>query len=101
MATREQRAKIEADIVALVATIYTDEKRTPEQILAFDPDDLDEQDPAKLYTVLGERYGVEPDERDDNHGGFGGTIANTVDYIAKHWDGRTLNDVELDDDDDE
>ncbi len=98
MATREQRAKIETDVIALVAKIYKDEPRTPAQILAFDPEDLDERNPSDLYTMLADRYGVEPDERDENHGGFGGTIANTIDYLAKHWDGRTLNEIAVNDD---
>jgi len=94
-ADKQKTAKVRTDVLAIVAHIYRDKQRTEAQILAFDPNDIDALDPAMLYEILVERYGVEFDEDDDNFGGFGGTIAKTIEFIAARWDGETLNEVEM------
>ena len=88
-------AKVQADVVAIVAKIYRDKKRTEAQILAFDPNDIDELDPSMLYEILSERYAVEFDDENDLFGGFGGKVSHTIEFIAGRWDGTTMIDVEL------
>ena len=71
--------------------------------LEMDPNDFD-LDPVPFYEGLSELFDVDFDEDNDNFGGFGGTIAETIAFIVKHWDGKTLNtadDDDMDDDDDD
>jgi hypothetical protein len=69
---------------------------TDHQLLALDPNDIDEMDPAMFYELIGERYGVQADDdNNDNFGGFGGTIAKLIDFVAKHWDGTTNQAIQM------
>jgi len=88
------RAQLEREILEMARQIYGP-KKTDAQLLAFDPNDLDEMDPSIFYELLGERYGVESDPDDDYFGGFGGPISKTIDFIAARWDGKTNNPTEM------
>jgi len=59
-----------------------------EKILEFDPNDFD-MDPSMFYELLQEEYGVEYDDGASYFGGYGGRVADTVQFIAKNWDGET------------
>jgi CBS domain containing-hemolysin-like protein len=59
-----------------------------EQILATDPNDFD-VDPSMFYETLQERLGVAYDEDNDDFGGYGGTVAQTITFLAARWDGKT------------
>jgi hypothetical protein len=34
---------------------------------------------------------VEQDEDNDYFGGYGGTVAQTIEFLAERWDGKTNN----------
>jgi hypothetical protein len=75
------------EILAMARTLYGD--KTDAELLALDPNDIDEMDPSIFYELLTEKYGVQADPDNDYFGGFGGTIAKTIAFVESKWNGAT------------
>jgi hypothetical protein len=86
-ASGDSRAKLQGEILAMAKDIYGN--RSDAELLALDPNDIDEMDPSIFYELLAERYGVASDPDNDYFGGYGGPISKTIDFIASRWDGKT------------
>ena len=72
---------------------------TEAKILETDPNDFD-VDPCPFYETLQGMFGVKDDPDNDDFGGWGGTIADTIAFVEKHWDGK-LREAEASGDDDD
>jgi hypothetical protein len=81
------REQLQREILSMAREIYGDQ--SDGQLLALDPNDIDEMDPSIFYELLQERYGVATDPDNDYFGGYGGPISKTIDFIAAGWDGKT------------
>ena len=57
------------------------------KVLAIDPNDFD-LDPSMFYEMLQDGFGVPPDPSNDYFGGYGGTVADTIAFLAARWDGK-------------
>ena len=88
------RDQLQREILEMARELYGPEQ-TDAQLLALDPNDIDEMDPSIFYELIGERYGVEADSDNDYFGGFGGPISKLIDFVAKQWDGRTNKTTEM------
>jgi hypothetical protein len=60
---------------------------TEAKILETDPNGFD-LDPGPFYEQLEWTFGVESDPDAFYFGGFGGTVAKTIAFINKSWDGK-------------
>ena len=89
MASKEEIVK--NHVLELFEGIYGEEV---EDVLATDPNDFD-LDPSMFYELLQEMFGVEYDDDNDYFGGFGGSVQDTINFIASRWDGETLNAVPM------
>lgn len=81
------RAQLQTEILAMAKELYGD--LSDAELLALDPNNIDEMDPSMFYELLQEKYGVQPDENNDCFGGFGGKISKTIEFIAARWDGKS------------
>ncbi len=88
------KASLQTEILAMARELYG-ANRTDEELLAFDPNDVDAMDPSMFYELLGEKYGVAADPDNDYFGGFGGTIAKTIAFVEARWDGTTRKDTPM------
>jgi hypothetical protein len=91
--TNRAAGRVKAKVLEIVRHIYGDQGDDA-KLVAFDPNDVDAPDPAMLYELLGEVFAVEADG-EESFGGFGGTVAETIAFIASRWDGKTVREVEL------
>jgi hypothetical protein len=82
-----KRALMQEMVLELWAEIYGDDMST-EEILETDPNDFD-LDPSIFYESLQERFDVPFDDDNDAFGGYGGSVADTITFLTKHWDGET------------
>jgi hypothetical protein len=64
-----------------------------EATLRVDPSDRD-VDPGPFYETLSQLFNVPFDEDLEQFGGFGGTLKQTIEFIASRWDGKTLVELE-------
>jgi hypothetical protein len=62
----------------------------PEEALDIDPND-DDADPSVFYSTLDAVFGV-ADEDSLAFDGYGGTVRETIDFIARRWKGGELPD---------
>jgi hypothetical protein len=92
-AKKSSGGTIQAEILAMARQIYGD--LTDSQLLALDPNSIDEMDPSTFYEMVAEKYGVAADSADQNFGGFGGPIAKLVAFVSARWDGKTNADVPM------
>jgi len=87
----DNTAKVEAIVLELWSGIYGDDMERDE-ILKTDPNDFD-LDPSMFYELLQERLGVPYDDDNDYFGGYGGSVASTIKFLADNWDGETDNEL--------
>ena len=57
------------------------------QVLEEDPNSYD-RDPSEFYEVLQARFAVPPDESNDDFGGYGGSVRDTIAFLLPRWDGE-------------
>jgi hypothetical protein len=86
-------ALLQTEILAMARQVYGD--RSDAQLLALDPNEIDEMDPATFYEMISEKYGVEGDPADSNFGGFGGPIEKLIEFVGSRWDGKTRGDAPM------
>jgi hypothetical protein len=87
----EHLAIVKQHVLDLFEGLYGED--ATEATLKLDPNDLD-LDPVPFYELLSERFNVPFDPDLEQFGGFGGTLAQTIEFIAARWDGTTLVEVE-------
>ena len=87
----DRKAQVQKLVLELWEDIYGDDMEVAE-ILETDPNDFD-LDPSMFYELLQEKLGVPYDDEDDYFGGYGGTVAKTIAFLAERWDGETNNDT--------
>lgn len=63
---------------------------TTEKLLRFEPNTIDDADPSMFYDALSSQFGIEL----QHGGGFGGTIGDTIAFVAKRWNGKKIHPVE-------
>jgi glyoxylase-like metal-dependent hydrolase (beta-lactamase superfamily II) len=83
----DNKARVQEIVLEEWEGIYGDDMSEAE-ILKTDPNDFD-MDPSMFYEVLQERLEVDYDEDNDYFGGYGGTVAKTIEFLAERWDGKT------------
>jgi hypothetical protein len=86
-APKSSGGNIAGEILGMARQIYGD--LTDSQLLALDPNSIDEMDPATFYEMVAEKYGITADSSDQNFGGFGGPISQLISFVAARWDGKT------------
>jgi len=86
-------ALLQGEILAMARQVYGD---LPDaRLLALDPNDVDEMDPATFYEMIGEKFGVTGDPTKQNFAGFGGTIKQLIEFVGSRWDGKTRGDAPM------
>jgi hypothetical protein len=86
-------ALLQTEILAMARQVYGD--RSDDQLLALDPNSIDEMDPATFYEMIQEKYGVASDPSLQNFGGFGGPIRKLIEFVGSRWDGKTRGDAPM------
>jgi hypothetical protein len=86
-------ALLQGEILAMARSLYGD--RSDAELLALDPNSIDEMDPATFYEMVGEKFGVEGDPSNENFGGFGGPIRSLIEFVGSRWDGKTRGDAPM------
>lgn len=84
---------LKSEILSMARQIYGD--KSDEELLDFDPNDVDAMDPSMFYELIAEKYGVAADPGNDYFGGFGGPIKNLIAFVESRWDGETRKDTPM------
>jgi hypothetical protein len=85
------KPSLQADILAMARELYGN--RSDAELLALDPNDIDEMDPSMFYELIQEKFGVKADPDNDYFGGFGGPIQKMIAFVESRWDGKTRKDT--------
>ena len=86
-------ALLQTEILAMARQVYGN--RSDAELLAFDPNSVDEMDPSTFYEMVGEKYGVASDPSLHNFGGFGGPLKKLIEFVGARWDGKTRGDAPM------
>ncbi|MDB4961226.1 MAG: hypothetical protein JWP01_1225 [Myxococcales bacterium] len=78
------RSKVAQHVLQLYQETIDPDARMP-SVLAVDPNDFD-LDPGPFYEALEQLFQVE-DATNQAYAGYGGTIEQTIDFIASRWKG--------------
>jgi hypothetical protein len=96
MAKQSKRARVKELVLEMFEAHYPGDLDDP---LEIDPNDFD-LDPCPFYETLSSTFGVPFDDEESNFGGFGGTLGETIAYIAARWDGELREPEHGDEDED-
>lgn len=75
-----EKSAVQAKVLDIFMDFYN-VKYPDSNILKIDPNDLD-LDPGPFYELLIESFGVEFDDGDEDFGGIGGKISETIKFIS-------------------